>query len=80
MSAVKTHDSPSLQVEKGQTKTNNQKEDSIIVIRNHYLKNIRSELLEENTAEGAKQSNEIVYITRCTNRNYDRYGLSLIHI
>ena len=40
----------------------NRDEEQITVIRNYYLKNIRTELLEERTMEEAKPSGDIVYI------------------
>ena len=41
----------------GATKSNN-----ITIIRNNYLKNIRTELLEENETSLGSQNNEIIYI------------------
>ena len=62
MSAMRTQDSPSLQATKGQTKAIIENEDKIIIIRNHYLKDIRTDLLEERTVEETKPNNEIVYV------------------
>ena len=59
---MKTQDSPSLQANTRQIKILSQHEESITIIRNNYLKNIQSNLMEERMAEEAKSNNEFVYV------------------
>ena len=41
----------------------NRDEEQITVIRNYYLKNIQTDLLEERTMEEAKTNGDIVYVS-----------------
>ena len=59
---MKTQDSPSLQANKGQRTIISKKEEPITIIKNNYLRDIQSDLMEERTAEEAKPNNEIVYV------------------
>ena len=45
-----------------------------IIKENHYLKNIRDELIEEESGPENEQNNQIIFITAALQ------GLSLIHI
>ena len=43
-------------------------DETITIIRNHYLKNIRGELLEEKNNDTNNNNNEVAYITAEVNR------------
>ena len=62
--AVRTEDSPSLNQSLGERRqiTRRITDQTITIITNHYLKDIREDLLEEEDIHVHNQNNEIIYI------------------
>ena len=62
---MKTHNGPSLNQSFGYRlrQNYNTSDKTITIIKNNYLKNIRDDLLEEESANTTNHSNEITYIT-----------------